>query len=324
MRRKSILDETTSRRFVAARRIFDIEDADEQERAARKLIESDPDCPFAAYLAWQLRDDDDIDSSTEPLARAVAALREPMESALDRAKGDEGDDFIDVAQLYAQMLSDLAAVLYFAQRYDEAYEAASDFMRWNMDDLGMPSPGDMVYYSVLIKRHAYDEVIESFALDDEPSMFAHHARAIAELENNGPSEEATNALLAAIIAYPDLPFFVMGYWELPEEPDGSFIDADELDLMTMMVGILTDLWDEGEGRMAFLAAIAFSFGYLTGRIDDPELTSELETGYKNIGCLDEMRATRDRIAATDADSADEAAIVEFSKLRDRGLFSTRQ
>lgn len=329
MSSKSVLDERTAGWFFDALPVFDIEDPDEQERAARKLLERDPDDPFAAYIAWQLRDDDeDIARAAEPLVRAAAALKEPMERALDSSvggsddivcRGGESAEFIEVAQLYAQMLSDLSAVLFFADELDDALSAASDHMRWNMSDDGVPTAGEMVYYSVMIKRKAYDDVIDS-SMREEPTPFALHACAIAEFEKNGPTEEATNALLAAISSYPDLPFFVMGYWELPEEPDESYPDADELDLISLMADMLTDLWNDDEGRMAFFGAVVFAFGYITGRIDDSQTMSDLENGYSELGCLDEMRAARERIAETDEDSADDAAVIEFCELRDRGFF----
>lgn len=302
--------------------LFDEEDDEVRKKAVDDILASSPHNPFAIYIKWQTIEDETAESR-QMLADAVSSIEDVMdellssvpEAAQEAAQEDEAITPEDMLSVYTYMLGDLALSRYFADEKDAALAAAERYMRYDKDgDIS----GRIVYYPLLIERGEFERAIESADSDIVQTEPGAYCRAIAIFEMDGPTEEASDALIEAVSLFPDLPFYVIGLWELDEEQEGSEVD--------MLAAILSDVWTATEERLTFLAALTFAFGYITGRIDEDVDITEIEDGYKKLKCLDEMREARDTIAAMtasgrDQESIDEDALMLFMDIRDKGFFS---
>ena len=305
--------------YDEAGEIFEEEDAETRLRMIDDVLREHPENPFAQYLKWQEMDEDESEENRALLAGAVEALRPAVTEA---AASGEIDD--EILSAYVSMLSDLASLQYFSDEKDAALGTAREFMRLDRDCYII---GRLVYYTLLIEKKAYAEAISAADDDVCETPIAAHTRAIALYETEGASAEASDALLEAISMDPDMAFYILGLWELDDEAESP--DPEEsayMEDLVMHVSMLSELWSATEERLAFLGVVVFAFGYMTGRMDDTNDVDMLEEGYKNLGCLDEMREARDTIhamtaAGSEQEAVDEEALMTFRDIRDRGFFS---
>lgn len=299
--------------------IMEEEDPDKVQSMIDELLSLDPNNPFGKYMKWCGMDEDESEENLNLLYEAIDAVR----LILDDSDKEFG---IDMRPEFASMLADLASVLYIKNELDKAYDVAEEFMKYDTEGNLI---GRMVYYSTLTKRCEYDKLSKAADSDDFKTPLSEFSRALALFELEGPSEDASDALLEAISTERDMIFHVMGLWEIDEDSLNDDLDEEEaayMDEFQMQVGILTELWSETEERLAFLSSVAFSFGYLTGRISEPEDLEMLEEGYHNLGCFDAMSTAREELLAMlddgrDEFDVDEEAIMRFREIRAQGLFS---
>ena len=301
------------------RAILEEEDPDKVQSMIDEVLSLDPDNPLGKYMKWCLMDEDESEENLNLLYEAVDGMREII-SELD------GDLGVDMQPEFASMLADLASVYYINNELDKASETAEEFMRY---DTECNLIGRMVYYSAMAKRGEYDKMAEAADSDEFQTPLSEFCRALALFELEGSSEDASDALLEAISLNHDMIFHIMGLWEIDEDCIDDSLDEEEAAYMEefqMQAGILTELWSETEERLAFLSSVAFSFGYLTGRVSEPADLEMLEEGYRNLGCFDAMSAAREELLAMldegkDELEVDDEAIMRFREIRAQGLFS---
>jgi tetratricopeptide (TPR) repeat protein len=293
------------------------DDFDKRSELADKVLSIDRENPIAKYTKWQLLDENESMEQVSLLRDSVNILRSSIESHEENV--DE-----ETYTTYLAMLADFTSILYFKGEKDAAFKAAQELI--DLDDDGFIQ-GRIVYYSVLIERGEYQRVIDAVEADICETPVGGYCRAIALLELGGEADDASDAVLQAISLDPDMAFYVTDIWTLDEsEIEEMFDDDMYIDSLIMQTFVLTDLWSSSDERLEFLSSIVFTFGYLTGRVTEPEDLAAFEEKYKNAGCLDEMREARDTIHAMQADGkeqdeVDEEALLLFKDMRDRGLFS---
>jgi hypothetical protein len=288
--------------------MMDIDDDERRVFLADGVLELDPENGFAKYIKWQSMSDDESLADTSLLREAVASLRADAENP-DEYDGD-GETLLSI---YVSMLSDLAVSSYITGEKDTAFEAASEFMKLDNECRVM---GRIVYFAILTERAEFGKLMAAAKADSFETPCAEYCRAIAAFETEGPGGEAAGYLVNAISMDPDLPYYILGLWS----PVDEFGDCDE-ELM-VSAQILSELWSATDGRLAFLSAVAFAFGYLTRRMNDADDIEMLERTYSGAGCLEEMREARDILDAmlaggSEQEEADEAAL---SMLREAEYF----
>jgi hypothetical protein len=219
--------------------------------------------------------------------------------------GDDPGDGAEICRFFVSMLSDLASFSYIAGDKDKAFDAAAEFMRYDREGGEI---GRVIYYTILVERGDFDEVLRAADEDYCESPQQEYCRAIAAFELDGRDETSAGYLLDAIDMDPDLPFYILGLWELDDEFDGAESDESEeyVEEMMMSVAVLSELWAANEERLAFLSMVAFAFGYITGRLDGPEELAMIEDSYRELGCLYEIQESRDIIHAMLAGGADQS------------------
>ena len=299
--------------------IINEEDPDKAQSMIEELLALDPQNPLAKYMKWCNMDEEESEDNLNLLTEAIDELR-PM---LD----DENSEFArSIRPEFAMMLSDLSSMYFLKGEFDKALKVAEEFM--DVDSSGNLI-GRMVYYSTLIKKGEYERLTKVADSDEFKTPLSEFSRALALFELGGASEDATDALLEAISLDSEMIFYIMGLWELEEDALDNITDDDEAAYMEefqMQAGVLMDLWVETEERLAFISTVAFTFGYLTGRISEPDDIEMLENGYRNLGCYDAMSDAREELLTkidegTEAYVIDEEAIMRFQELRAKGMFS---
>jgi tetratricopeptide (TPR) repeat protein len=288
-----------------------MESDDDERRAylADNILDIDPGNAVAKYIKWQSSVDDESIHDTRPLEEAIASLR-PVIEAMGESESEESD----IYPVYVAMLADLASFLYVSGQRDRAFDAASEFMKLDNDCV---ITGRMVYYAVLIERGEFDAAIQAAENDIYETPPGEYCSAIAAFETDDNPKEAAERLISAISMDPDLPYYILGLWTIDENELDGEEDYDGYVEDTMMtVAVLSELWSANEERLAFISAIAFAFGYITGRVggaDDMEL---IEGSYRELGCLEAVQESRDILHAMlasgrDQEEVDEQAISMF-------------
>jgi hypothetical protein len=298
-----------------------LEDDDERRTSlADRVLELDPDNAIGKYIKWQSFVDPEStqNQDTTLLEEAIASLKPEMEARFESA-GDE-DDWI--CEVYVSMLSDLASILYISGDHDRAFEAAADFVRFDMDS-GMT--GRAVYFGVLAERGEFERIISALEDDAFENLPGEHCRAMAEFELNGPCEESAQALLSAISIDPDVPYYMLGLQTIDDDDEIGDDYRGYIEDFMMTVAILSEAWAANEDRLAFFSHVAFIFGYLTGRMDDPEDMAMIEDTCREIGCLGDLKESRDVLhamlaAGGDPAEADERALAMFEENNYFGMF----
>jgi len=219
------------------------------------------------------------------------------------------------------MLADLASFLYVSGKHDRAFETASEFMKL---DLECGILGRMVYYAVLVERGEFDEVIRAADDDICETPPGEYCKAIAAFETEGGEDRAAEYLLSAISMDPDLPYYILGLWTIDDEDVDEDEDDGYIEDTMMTVAVLSELWGANEERLGFLSAVAFAFGYVTGRMEGPDDMSMIEESYRELGCLEEIRETRDVLHAMlasgkEQEEVDEEAATVFRQTNYFGL-----
>jgi tetratricopeptide (TPR) repeat protein len=284
---------------------------------AEQILKDIPRSPMARYVKWQTMDDEDPAANILALSEIVSDARAIIAGLLDELNDE-------ARLLYSTMLSDLASCLYFEGKKDEALDIAKEFMDADIDGNTL---GRLVYYCTLTEKEIYTVVVDKVESDEFETPVGEYCNAISLFEMEDAGDEASDALINAISLDPDLVFYIMGLWDT-EDIDRSDITDDDgyFEELVMDVTVLSELWSATEERLAFLGSVAFAFGYLSGRIDDAAELELLEDGYKNIGCLEEMRESRDVLQAEIAsgksqEEIDEEALSMFRNMRNQGFFN---
>lgn len=325
-----MIDAKVIEEFALVLDALDIEDEDERLKALPEAGKS----RFGDYLRWQLMNDEDSEKNISMLADGCKSLMGPMRELRDEcaegeiaeiAAGDAAVDVEDVMQLYAFMLSDLAGYRFFNDDEDGARSAAEEFMLFDAQGITL---GRTVFYSMLIKDGEYERAVESADGDMIEDIVAANSRALALYEMQGFSEEASDAMLAAISMDPDMLFYALGFWDAESYSAASAEAEEALAELILLSSVIGDMWSESEERMAFASLHTFAFGYITGRIDDEELLANIEDGFKSLGCIEQMREAQDTVnamiaAGRDLEAVDEEAILAFIGVRDQGYFIHR-
>ena len=312
-------NEDIKRLAELARAIMEEDDPDRVQEMIDEALSLDPDNPIAKYMKWCGMEEEESEENLYLLQEAIDEMRRLLKDSKEKYG-------VDMRAEFAAMLSDLSSMLYIKGEFDKAFAASEEFMDYDTEgDL----IGRMIYYSTLAKRREYDRLAKAADSDEFRTPLSEFCRALALFELEGPSEDASDALLEAISIDREMIFYIMGLWEVDEESldyDSDEEEAAYIENFQIQVGILTDLWSETEERLAFLSSVAFSFGYLTGRMSEQDEMEMLEEGYRNIGCFEIMSNAREELLAMSDDGkeefdVDEEALMRFREIREQGFFN---
>ena len=233
---------------------------DEARETALELLALDPENPHALLA---LAEEGDLSErggeAATLLERAAAELRRRLggEPRLDDRLGG----------LLAVVLERLAFNALMSGEDERALALAEELVSFDRDDETL---GRTLLYRSLMILERHGEVLERSMAEREDVLFALHGRALALFLLSGPGPEASRALWDAVALEPDLPYYLLQYWEVP---DGESDDDEEARAWETcnLAGLLSPVWLADEERMGWFATAAILFGYLTDRLPDQVL-----------------------------------------------------
>ena len=232
-------------------------DDDDARQAARELLEEDPENPEALFCLADRADlSHDEGEARKYLERAVTELRRRIDGT-PRLDDPEG-------RLLAVALERLAFNALLTGDDERTLSLAEELIDFDDDDETL---GRTLLYRSLMALGRFREILERSLAEADDVLFALHGRALALFCLSGPGPEASRALWDAIALEPDLPYYLLQYWEVPDS-DSDDDEEQEAWEICNLAGLLSEPWLADEDRMGWFATAAVLFGYLTDRLPD--------------------------------------------------------
>ncbi len=274
------------------------EDDVEAEKLAREILEIDPSNMEAKLILADVAiSNGDMETNRKYLGQIITEC--------ETKYGDMHKDS-PVSDIYVSALERMAFSLSFDDRHEEALSVAQKLLEIDTEE--QTAAKDMIYRSLLMLDR-YREVLEMICSERTHTPVALHAKAIALYSLDGISSNSYEALIDAIEADPDAPFYALGIWEEPEEPDESEIDS-------MLTALYTvEPWSKSDKLIDWLSHMTIVFGFLTERLSDEFLDylESSEEGPQIKEKLNEAKATLNKLIklkmANDEDLSDMDKVV---------------
>lgn len=274
------------------------EDDVEAEKLAREILEIDPSNMEAKLILADVAiSNGDMETNRKYLGQIITEC--------ETKYGDVHKDS-PVSDIYVSALERMAFSLSFDDRHEEALSVAQKLLEIDTEE--QTAAKDMIYRSLLMLDR-YREVLEMICSERTHTPVALHAKAIALYSLDGISSNSYEALIDAIEADPDAPFYALGIWEEPEEPDESEIDS----MLTALY--IVEPWSKSDKLIDWLSHMTIVFGFLTERLSDEFLDylESSEDGPQIQEKLNEAKATLNKLIklkmANDEDLSDMDKVV---------------
>lgn len=225
-------------------------------------------------------------------------------SSLDNPENCDPDDRDLLALVINQRL---AYAFYAMNRYDEAFaycEAALKFAAENEADPDAESNlSEMkkLYYRILIERQEWQKILADTMRDEEHSLAWAYSRLIAAwmIAPGKAQSVCANMFWDALMFGPDVPFYVLGYLEEPDDDSGP-VEQEEFDFALMYY----DAFSITEEFFNWFSRGTILFGLLSNRFDAKEREYMLDV-IDTLGGYEEYEKMSKVLI-----EADDAAIIE--------------
>ena len=205
--------ENTDRIEALLDEAYNTEDLEKMEQLARQVLEYDEENIEALILLA------DVTERTEEKFPFLEKARLLLETEIEAEPMPEGSNFLDedAGMLYVAVLQRLGFSHFSEGENEKALEIAREIIEYDPEHQTL---GRTLFYRVLLEMGEYGKVLEESLKEREvfPAML--HSRAIAAFKLSGAGVPAYRALWEAFAADPDAPFYLLGYYEEPEN-EGS-------------------------------------------------------------------------------------------------------
>ena len=209
---------------------YTTDDPEKMERLARQVLKLDKENVEALVLLADVTED-----SVEKISLLEKACRF-LEKELEDEPIPEGEAFLDdeLGMLYVAALQRLGFSYFSEGRNENALETAQIIMEYDPEQQTL---GKTLFYRILLEMKEYGRVLEESLKEREPFPAMLHSRAIAAFKLSGAGIPAYRSLWEAFMADPDVPFYILGYHEEPED------DAEDEALESYSLAMLfEDAW----------------------------------------------------------------------------------
>ncbi len=268
----------------------------------RQILEIDPQSPYGKLAVWETMEYDECVENLDMLSEALDKIRAVID-AKDTPPIIEDDRD---AQVYCTIMMNLGYSLLAEGKTEESLEVAREFV--NFDDEGY-FPSRTLMYRCMIDLAMYNDILSSLEADPLESVVGEYARALSLLETGAEAGEVRDALNYAISLCPDVPFFILNIWEMPDSEDD--IDEDMEDTISYAT-YLAEPWCATDERLAALSAPTFLFGFLTNRLEDEKDIKLLKEGYEAAEVLTDVEEAKVRIEEMEEEGRDPEEVDAFA------------
>lgn len=274
---------------------LDAAETDEEIREiGEQLLEADPESPYGKLAVWETMEYEDEVENLDMLREAMEKIQAVIEAREAPESIEEDRD----SQVYCSIMMNLGYSLLAEGETEEALSVAREFA--NFDDEGY-FPSRTLLYRCMLDLQMYREILETLESDPLESVVGEHARVIAMIETDADAGEIRDAMNYAISLDPDVPFFVLNIWEMPDSEEEI---EEGLEDTVNSATYLAEPWCATDKRLAVLSAPTFMLGYLTDRLEDEKEIKVLTEGYEGAGVLEDVEAAKERLAEMEAENKD--------------------
>lgn len=293
-------------------RLDKAESDSEIRETGRLLLEADPNSPYGKLAVWETMEYDEGMENLDMLREALDTIRAVVDARDTQPDIEEDRD----AQTYCTIMMDLGYALLARKEEEEALAVAREAA--NFDDEGL-FPSHTLLYICMLNMQMYNDILTTLEGDPQESVAGEHARVIAMIETKADSGDIRDAMNYAFSLNPDVAFYILNIWDLPEPEEQMDDDMEETLNLAMF---LSEPWCANDERIAVLSAPTFLFGYLTERLDDKKDIALLEKGYESIGVLNDVRDAKGRIKKMaddnkEVEEIDSAALGETAQINEK-------
>lgn len=221
-------------------RLYGAEDDEETERLAREILELDDDNVEGLMLLADV-----VPYSEEKigfLERAKEILEADCDDTLSLDTSDP--EAQERCSLYMAVLQRLGFAYFSEGRHEDALDLTVGLLDLDVDGLTLARS---LYYRILVEMKKDRDVLEATMDDAERSPSMLHSKAIALWRLSGSGNDAYTALWEAFRSAPRVPFYILGYFDEPEE--GDMDEAEEYNLALFF----EDAWSSETGLLNWLA-----------------------------------------------------------------------
>lgn len=240
---------------------YSTDDPEEMERLAREVLALDENNVEALILLA-----DTIEYSKEKiviLEKARSALAEDVQNI--RLVSGESLLEDDSGMLYIAVMQRLGFALFSEGENDEALAIAREIDQYDPE---RETLGRTLLYRVLLEMGKDSEVLEEALRDEETSPAMAHSKAIASFRLSGAGRTSCRALWEAFAAGPDIPFYILGYFD---EPEGESEEAEEEYNFALL---FEDIWASENELIKWLTQGTILLG-LTASLFPPETAEKM-------------------------------------------------
>ena len=259
---------------------------------ANQILELDPDNVEALIIKAENLNDPDPSKSIEFLLKALTILK-----AKDLSDGEDRLFFLSVNHRLAFSYMGLG-------NFDEAFkfcETAIKFFEENSDDEEIEDAYDdamikALYYRILIERRDWQRILSDSMRESRKTLGQSYAKLIAAwfmAPEEKQKKVCANLLWDALNIAPDVPFYILGYFEEPDENDES--DAFEEFSFALMYYDTVAVSDE---FFRWFSRGVILFGLLSGRFEKKEQDYLIDV-LDGLGGFDEYEKMKDIIVETE-------------------------
>lgn len=282
---------------------------EEVEEIGREILKIDPNNPYGKLAVWQNMEYENSLENLDILREALESMRLVFDVKGQSTMIDGDRD----SEAYCTIMMSLGFSLLAEGNNEEALSVAQEFILFDREGC---FPSRELLYSSFLSMNMYEEILNFIESDSFESVIGIHARAIALIETDADEADVRDAIIYAISADPDVPFFILNIWEFPE--DENEIDGELEDSINYSI-YLTAPWCATDERLAAISTPTFLFGYLTDRLDDEREIKTLKEGYEGVDLLLEVETAKEQIKlmendCKDPDEIDAFALRETSKI----------
>lgn len=208
---------------------YSTDDPGEMERLSREVLGLDENNVEALILLA-----DTIEYSQEKitiLEKARSALADDVENI--RLVSGESLLDNDSGMLYIAVMQRLGFALFSEGKNEEALVIAREIDRYDPD---RETLGRTLLYRVLLEMGKDTEVLEEALREEEANPAMAHSKAIASFRLAGAGRTSYRALWEAFAAGPDIPFYILGYIDEPED------ESEEAEEEYNFALLFEDIW----------------------------------------------------------------------------------
>lgn len=262
---------------------------------AEEILAIDPRNPQGKLALWQSMDYDESMDNIEILEEALDRARAIVQSK-DEAPDLENnrDD-----QTYCAILTNLGYTMLQNGNSERAYELGRELAEYDAEEY---FPNRTLLYRAMLDLQMYNDILTTVENDPQDSVVGQHAKVISLIECGADDGVIRDEMIYALSFAPDVPFYILGIWEMPEPGDPDITEEDEY--QANCAAYLADPWCANDKRVAILSGPAYVFGYLTGRLDDEKEIRALKQFYEMVGIEDDVEAAKARIEEMRNDGRD--------------------